>query len=121
MERKKSACLKLSTAVLCVWKRKDNSTIQDYVYTVQVKLLSPVSNKRNEKNIGRKGNGENGLNLVTQCQYPASLQVFHNRSLYSGNLECMSLQRRDQIPDIYSCSFPFPHESFFSKTRSGCE
>lgn len=48
------------------------------------------SAKRDETK--KKNETQNGLKLVAQCLHLASLQVFHNQSLYSGNLECMSIQ-----------------------------
>lgn len=44
------------------------------------------------ENNSAKRKTQNGLKLVAQCLHLASLQVFHNQSLYSGNLECMSIQ-----------------------------
>ncbi len=83
---------KSQTVSLCyVPNRKNSWTIQDYVYTVQVTLLNPLW-KCNERRFGNEMNTENGLKLVAQCLHLALLQVFHNSSLYSGNLECMSIR-----------------------------
>lgn len=59
--------------LLCeVLNRKNSCTIQDYVYTIQVTLLNPISKKCNEKTIwAKRKTRQNDHNpLHTVCIWP---------------------------------------------------
>lgn len=128
MKRKKNACFKKKKIQNCVLlcdvvKRRNSCTIQDSVYTIQVSLLNPLQRER-ERIIGQR---ENGHKLVAQRLHLASLQVFHNQSVYSGNLECMSIQRsaarRRSGTDFISSWFLIPRRiiPFCSSLRADDE
>lgn len=77
MKRKRNACFRKiqNCVLLCdVLNRKNSCTIQDYVYTIQVTLLNPVSKKCNEKIIWakrKKKKRQNGYNpLHSVCIWP---------------------------------------------------
>lgn len=94
MKRKKNACFKkkkdpkLCIVVLLCTEQEKQLYYSGLCLQYPGHIVKP-SLKCNERIIWQR---ENGLKLVAQCLHLAVLQVFHNQSLYSGNLECMSIQ-----------------------------
>lgn len=75
MKRKRNACFRKiqNCVLLCdVLNRKNSCTIQDYVYTIQVTLLNPVSKKCNEKIIWAKRKKKYDKMATIRCTVSAS-------------------------------------------------
>lgn len=74
MKRKKMLVLKtpkLCIAVLCT-KQENSCTIQDYVYSIQVTCLNPVSKKCNKKIIWAKRGKTKDKMATISCTVSAS-------------------------------------------------